>query len=138
MALKSRKLPKTAELSAREERLCELLAAGWAIGAACAEAKVSDRQGFTWRTRPAFKARLEALRGEFFQSALGRLAKLTTTAVDKLEDLLTAETTPPAVRLAAARGVIADAISVRNTVELDVRITAIEERTKDEHKVKTR
>jgi hypothetical protein len=114
----------SAILSAKQERLAVLLAAGQAIKSAAAEIKVGERTAHTWLEVPHFRARVSELRGRMLDSALGRLSDAATRAVDTLVALLDEES--GSLRLRASLGILDSLSRLRENVEFEARLVALE------------
>ena len=113
-----------ATLNAKQERLALLLAAGQAIKSAAAEVKVGERTAHSWLEYPHFRARVAALRGRMLDTALGRLADAATRAVDTLVALLDEES--GSLRLRASLGILDSLSRLREHVEFEARVLALE------------
>jgi hypothetical protein len=111
-------------LNARQERLALLLAGGHAIKSAAAEVRIGERTAHTWLEDPCFRSRVSELRGRMLETALGRLADTATRAVDTLVALLDEES--GALRLRASLGILATIGRLREHVEFEERIAALE------------
>lgn len=117
--------PVTGLLTPKQEAVALALAAGCPIVEAARKAGAGERTVKTWRnTNPAFDRRVTELRGEMTSRALGRLADGMAAAAQTLRRLLNAES--ETVRLSAARAVLEFGVRLRETVELEDRIAALE------------
>lgn len=95
-----------------------------------AVAKLAGCSATTIRRRledPELRSRVEQFREAMLNSAAGRLGAIFEKAVKTLEGLLTTST-PPAVRLAAAKSVIELTFRARETLILEKRMTDLEAR----------
>ncbi len=127
------KLHKAAvEWTARQEKLGRLLAAGWTVKGAAAEVGISATQAHSYKHKPGFDKLVLKFRAELFAESLGQLAGRLSRAVDTLDKLLD-DDKPPAVRLGAARGILADAATIRQSVELEQRLAEVEGRLAKPH-----
>lgn len=114
-------------LTPKQEAAALALAGGATIGQAARRARAGERTVKTWlHDQPAFGRRVTELRAEMTERALGRLVDGMTSAADTLRGLLAAES--EMVRLSAARAVIEIGNKLRETVELEQRIAALEAR----------
>jgi hypothetical protein len=92
------------------------LASGKTIADAAQSAGVSERT--------AFRRQVAELRAEMVSRALGKMADSMTEAADCLRALLHAES--ESTRLGAARSILELASKLRDSVELDERLAALE------------
>lgn len=109
------------------EALILALACGATIEAAARQSGVSRRTIYRRLNDPKFRARVREARAEMVKRAAGML---TAAAGESVRTLLALQkdSVPPATRLGAARAVIELGIKVREMVELEDRIAALEER----------
>jgi predicted ArsR family transcriptional regulator len=103
------------------------LAGGASIKQAAEAVGISERTARRRMKDDVFVARLEELRQRCFERALDRLGQLGTAAVDTLESLLDAAVSPT-VRLGAARAVLEYGLRLRDEIELEERLRALEEK----------
>ena len=103
------------------------LAAGATLAQAAAKAGVSERTVYRRLADPAFRQQLRALQAEMAQRAADLLLASTLQATKTLLDLL-APSTPASVRRAAARDIIELGLDLRQAVELEDRLNALEVR----------
>jgi hypothetical protein len=108
----------------KRERVALLLAEGKAIKAAAAEAGIGERTAYTWLADPRFQNHISDLRGRMVDTALGRLTDAATKAVDTLVGLL--DDGRDTVRLRAAFGILDSMARLREHVEFERRIAALE------------
>ena len=109
-----------------DEALALALAAGQTLRAAAPAAGVSERTAARRWADPAFRRRVAELRGEMVHRALGRMADGMAEAADVLRQLLAAKS--ESVRLGAARSLLELGVKLRESVELEERLLALEER----------
>jgi hypothetical protein len=111
--------------SRSDEAILIALACGSTVDNAARSAGVSASTVKRRLLEPEFLQRLQALRADMVQRATGML---TAAALESVKTLLTlqSETTPPAVRLGAARAVLEWGVRLRETAELHERIAAME------------
>jgi hypothetical protein len=109
-----------------DEALLAALAAGKTSAEAADMAGVSPRTIARRLTDPAFRQRLAELRGEMVSRASGRMADSMTEAADTLRALLQAEA--ESTRLGAARSILELGNKLRDAVELEERLAALEKR----------
>lgn len=107
------------------ETLVLALACGATVEAAARQAGTSDRTVYRRLKDPKFRAQVREARAEMVKRASGML---TAAAGESVRTLLSLqkESVTPAVRLGAARAVLELGIKVREMVELEARIAALE------------
>jgi hypothetical protein len=101
------------------------LASGRTVRDAAQLAGVGERTATRRVADADFRRRVAELRGEMVGRALGRMADGMSEAADVLRALMTAGT-PPAVRLGAARTLLELTVKLRESVELEQRLAALE------------
>src|SRR5262245_51311891 len=112
-------------LTPRQDAVALELAAGASLHEAARRTGAGERTIKTWTAaKPQFARRVAELRAEMTSRALGRLIDGMALAADTLRKLLTAKS--EMVRLGAARSVIELGTRVREIVELEERISALE------------
>jgi hypothetical protein len=109
-----------------DEALALALATGQTLRAAAGAVGVAERTATRRWADPAFRRRVVELRGELVGLALGRLADGMADAAAKLRQLLDAQS--EAVRLGACRAMLELGVKLRESVELEARLQALEER----------
>jgi hypothetical protein len=128
---------ENAPLSARQEAAALALARGCTTAEAAEESGAAKRTILAWSaTLPAFRRRVQALRGEMTGQALGRMVNNMNQAAEKLRSLLEAES--ETVRLGAARSILELGIKFRETVELEERVAELEARVAAKEQEKAR
>jgi hypothetical protein len=110
------------------ETLVLALACGATVEAAARQCNVSDRTVYRRLKDPKFRTQVREARAEMVKRAAGMLTAAAGESVRTLLALQKAPT-PPAVRLGAARAVLELGIKVREMVELEARIEALEQQT---------
>jgi len=108
------------------ETLVLALACGATVEAAARQADVSDRTVYRRLQDPKFRTQVRDARAEMVKRSAGMLTAAAGESVRTLLALQKAPT-PPAVRLGAARAVLELGIKVREMVELEARIEALEQ-----------
>ena len=108
-----------------ESTLLVALAAGMTVRDAAVAAGIGERTATRRVTDPGFRRQVAQLRANMVQRALGRLADASVQAVDTLRALLSAEA--DTVKLGAARAILELGNRLRETVELEERIAALEQ-----------
>src|SRR5262249_50332884 len=102
------------------------LASGATVRDAAAAAGIGERTATRRWADPVFRLRVSGLRAEMVARSLGRMADGMSEAADVLRALLDAGT-PPAVRLGAARSLLEWGVRLRESVDLEARLLALEE-----------
>jgi hypothetical protein len=120
-------------MPATPESQIELLALAIATGSTvrrwAATHGVAERTAYAWAARPECKARVAELRAALIDRAVGRLARGAGKAVKALEAIIgPSSAAPDAVRVAAAKAILASLIDVRTHAELERRIDEMEKR----------
>jgi hypothetical protein len=110
--------------SQANERFALFLAEGRTIQEAARLAGISERTGRRRMNDEAFLARLNAIRSDMVSRALGRLSDASSAAADALRGLLDAES--ESVRLGACRAIIELGARLRDSMELEERVRALE------------
>jgi hypothetical protein len=108
-----------------EDALLRALACGATVEAAARQCGLSESTAYRRLREPDFHRRLQELRADMAQRTAGALTAATTEAVRTLLALLK-ESTPPAVRLGAARAVLEQSLKMREMTELTDRVAALE------------
>jgi hypothetical protein len=88
---------------------------------------IPDRTARTWSNSPEVRDQVEAIRREILHCTVGRLCNHATAAADEIARLA-AEATSEAVRLGAARAVLAELMAVSGYAALEGRMAELEGR----------
>jgi hypothetical protein len=120
----------------RDDALAVSLAGGATLRDAAAAAGIGERTATRRWADAAFRRRVAELRGEMVGQALGRLADGMAAAADVLRALLGAENSDgeprnEKTRLAAAAKLLELGVRLRESVELEERLAALEARNND-------
>jgi hypothetical protein len=107
-----------------DDALLLALAGGQTVRDAARAAGVGERTAGRRLAEPGFRRRVAELRAEMVQRALGKLTDALTEAADTLRQLLKAQA--ESVRLGAARSLLELTVKVRESVELEARLQALE------------
>ena len=91
---------------------------------------VADRTARTWSKSPKVLDQVEAIRREVLDRTIGRLSDNATAAADEIARLFR-EASSEAVRLNAARAVLAELMAVSHYAALEGRMAEIEGRIID-------
>jgi hypothetical protein len=109
-----------------DSALLVALAGGRTVRAAARAAGIGERTARRRLADPAFRARVAEMRADMVERALGRAARGMSAAADTLRRLLRAD--KESVRLGAARALLELTVKLRESVELEQRLCALEER----------
>lgn len=106
------------------------LACGATVEGAARKAGVSERTVYRRLEQPGFRRELNELRAGMHERAMGML---TATALESVKTLLALQgcEIPSAVRLGAAKAALDFGLKLRQMVELEGRLAAIEDRLAD-------
>jgi hypothetical protein len=104
------------------------LAAGLTVEAAAHKAGISPRTAHRRLAEPDFRRRVTQARAAMVERALGKLADGAAEAVDTLRKLMH-KAKAESVRLAAARAMLELGNRLREAVELEQRLAALERLT---------
>ena len=123
--------PGNGDLTAKQEATAVALAAGFTQQEAAKKSRVGVRTIKTWlATHPAMNQRIRELRSEMTSRAIGKLVDRMVSAAESL-DCLHREATSESVRLGAARSVLELGTKLRESVEFEERISALESQQSD-------
>jgi hypothetical protein len=122
-------MTQNGRLSAKTDALALAIAAGKSLRDAAAVTGLSERTAYRRLAEESFRQRINDLRAEMMQRSLGKMADAMADAADVLRKLM-AEAERESVRLGAARTVLELSVRIRETVDLEVRVKALEEREK--------
>ena len=113
-----------------DDLLMTALAAGSTIRDAAKLAGVGERTAARRWAEPCFRARVSALRAQTMESALGSMTEGMTEAAATLRRLLSAES--ETVQLGAARSLLEMTVKLRENVDFERRLLALEGSAPDE------
>lgn len=119
----------------REDAFLLSLARGRCIRDAAAEAEISEATGYRWMRDRSFLKRLTEMRSELWSAALAELSQAAAQAVKTLVALLQSE--DEGTRLKAAAKILDAGSRLRQDVEIDSRLSALEN-SHDDNKNSTR
>jgi hypothetical protein len=108
-----------------EDVMLTALACGATVAQAAEQARVSQRTVYRKLATAPFCARLAKLREEMVERTLSMLRAASLEAVKTLVGLLSTAT-PPSVRHSAGRSIVELSLRVREKVEFDERLKALE------------
>jgi len=109
----------------RDDGLVLALARGLTVRLAAEEAGFGERTAHRRLDDPEFRRRVSVVRGELMEQAGGRLSDAATQAVDVLRKLLDSDA--DTTRLAAARTILQQSVTLRTAAELEQRIARLEQ-----------
>jgi hypothetical protein len=109
-----------------DEALLLSLACGATVESAAAKAGVTPRTVHRRLNDPAFQKRLREVKDEMLKRTASMMTALGGEAVKTLSSLQE-RSTPPSVRLGAARAIIELGVRLRESAELHERMTALEQ-----------
>jgi hypothetical protein len=109
-----------------DQKLLLALACGATVEAAARQAGVSESTVYRRLDDAEFRRQLQTMRGDMVQRASGML---TAASMESVKTLIVLQntSTPPAVRLGAARSVLEIGIKLREVADLGERVKALEE-----------
>jgi hypothetical protein len=110
-----------------DDALVLALACGATVEAAARQCDLSERTVYTRLKDPAFQARVKLVRSDMARRSAGLLSAASGEAVRTLLALMK-DTTPPAVRLGAAKAVLELGMKIRELAELEVVVRELEEK----------
>jgi transposase-like protein len=111
----------------KREAAALALAGGRTVAETASLAGVGERTLARWLAEDdAFRRRVGELRAEMIGRALGKMADGMADAADRLRQLLQAES--EGVCLGAAKALLELSVKLRDTVEIEERLTALERR----------
>jgi hypothetical protein len=113
----------------QRENLALAIATGQSVAAWAEENKVPKRTCYEWRSHREFQEQVHGFRRDFVDRAVGELAGHLTEAVAEIPRLAT-QAKSESVRLQAARAVLSDLLEAMTNLELQDRLTALEQRHK--------
>ncbi len=101
------------------------LASGASVREAAKRAGIGASTAYRRTRDPEFKRRVTEARDQLFDRAVGLLADAAHDAIKTLRELLSSSS--PSAQLGAARAILEHGPKLRDQVELENRITALEE-----------
>jgi hypothetical protein len=111
-----------------DDALILALACGATVESAAQKAGISPRTAHRRLANPQFRSQLNNVRGDMVQRAA---SLLTAAAMEAIKTLVSLQekSTPPAVRLGAARAILELGTKLREASEWEARLAALEQRT---------
>ena len=115
----------------RLELVAAALATGGSIIDAATRFGVGRRTIHRWMAESEFRYRISELRSELLSEAAGRSAGAICEALATLQEILTDGEQSGNVRVSAARCLIDSCLKIRETVDLDDRLKALEQQARE-------
>lgn len=115
-----------------ETEVLAALARGHSAAGAARSAGISDRTVRRWLDDPAFAGRVEELRRTMLDAAVGQLADAAADAVSTLRLMLAADS--EAVRVRAARAILAAVVVLRESLDLEERLAVLERLAEEDYR----
>lgn len=112
-----------------DESLIASFVAGVTVQEAAARASVGERTAFRRLSDPSFRQRLAETKGRMLEAVSARLVASAGAACEELERLLK-KAESESVRLGAARTILEQVLRMRELVEIDQRLLALEQEVK--------
>jgi hypothetical protein len=106
------------------------IATGRTVKAWATAHDVPVRTAYTWARSPEVRRRVRRIRRRAIDRAVGRLSRHAAAAAGRIAKLAR-DAQSEAIRLQAARAVLADLMQVTDYADLDDRITALERARKE-------
>ena len=123
-------MARNGTLSPKQRKAIAALLSERDVKSAAEAAGVALRTMFRWMDDPDFQAELKAAESAAISSAIRRLAHLSGTAVNTLQEIMESEKDlPPGARVkgAAANIVLSRLIPLKELADLESRLAAVEE-----------
>ena len=115
-------------MTRREAAFVATLAEGGTVAEAAAAAKVSERSGYRWKSRPEIAAAVRAVISEHLATAGAVLAAGASRAARSLVDMSDGAAEAEAPKVSAARAVVETATKLGELREIEARLAEIEAR----------
>ena len=113
-------------LTAKQHQLVRELLACSDVPQAAQNVGVHKATAYRWVALPEFQAELRQADREVLTATSRRLARLGTRAVEVLAETMDDPEAPAAVGVRAADAVLTKLLQIRETVDMDERLTALE------------
>jgi hypothetical protein len=124
------KLPETSGWRPKQQFAAIALAGGATLAETARQVEISELQIYTWMCNKEFKAYVDKLRAAMLNEALGMLTKAATEAARTMVELL--GDSESSVRLRASQAIFDTIEKLREHIEFDGRIAALEARDEPE------
>jgi len=118
--------PFDRRLTPKQTTALVALLAGYSMQSAASSAGVTPKTLYRWRRDPAFAAELRDGEAELVNSALRTLQTLTRPAVLTCGAVLSDTTARTADKLRAASIILSTVLELKNLVDLEARVSALE------------
>jgi phage terminase small subunit len=122
---------QSAVLNPRQKRFVAALVAAPTVRDAAAAAEIGETTAWRYLQQPAVRAELNERQSAAMTHAVTGLADDMAAARVVLRELMDTESTPPTVRVSAARAILDAGIRLFEMVALAERVTRLEERLAD-------
>lgn len=119
-------MDKNGSLSSKQRRAIRALLVKPTIELAAKEAQVGETTLYTWLRTEPFRQALTEAESDAIDAAARRLVGLTEAAISVITYTLADRTMHPALRLRAALAVLEQMLRLRDSVDHDRRIAALE------------
>lgn len=117
---------KPKQLSARQRAAIEALLTHGEVTAAATACGVSRQTIHSWMREPAFQAALTTAEAEVLRGVTRRLVALGDAAVSTIADVMADPDTSPSVRLKAADSALSHLLRLREMIDIETRVAALE------------
>ena len=121
---------KKRKITKKHLKFAEMLASGATVKEASNETGISLSTGYKWNGDDAIKEAVAQIRRGVLNGIQGRLLSAGRTAVDTLLKLCQDENAPAHVQATSARAILDCLIKVREALDIEDRIQALEEKLK--------
>ena len=118
------------KISRKQEQLIAALLQCPTITAAAKESGISEASVWRWLQQPAFEEAYRRARQAAVDQAISQLQQASGEAVETLRAVQTDLGAPPSSRVTAAKAVLEMALKIRESEEMESRLTALEETIK--------
>src|SRR5215510_760248 len=115
-------------LSAKQQRAIEALLSEPTTRAAAAVARVSETTIWRWLADPVFSKAYRSSRSQLLDRILTQLQARGQDAIEALADVMKDADSPPSARVSAARAILEIALKARDSLEIEERLKALEDR----------
>ncbi len=116
-------------LTPREDTVAAAVAMGVPLGKVCKKYRLSRTTLWNWLTyNEAFRARVDELRRQAIDTAMGQLSSLLALATKAYRDILSDPATPARLKKETADSVIERAVGLMNFAQMKPEIDELESR----------
>jgi len=124
-------MTEKATISPRQARTLTLLAQGLPVAEVCRQSMVNRSTLYRWLEQPHFKAAVDAATAAAIDDLTRRLTALGAQAADTLASTMADPQAPASTKVQAARAVLENLLRLRELVNLETRIAALEKAVGD-------